>query len=138
MTLYRYIEKVIEKKLEYTDCDGCSRAVAYLLSIAGIEFSIWLGKVRDKDDPSNIIKLHYWIETEDGFIWDFKTYKWLKKESKDCIYMKRKNITGSFRYDSQTFGILVDLAGSMGKKQDELYENITGKELYRKQEVMSK
>jgi len=131
MTLYNYIESVVKNKLEYTDCDGCTRAVAYLLSIAGIEFKIWEGKCIAKDDCSKVIPLHYWIEDNDGFVWDFKSYKWIKRDSHECNYITKCDVTETFDYGSFNFKILIDLSSTVGKKQDMFFEKITKTKLHR-------
>ena len=132
ITLHDYIGRVVGKSLEYTDCDGCTRAVAYLLSLADIKFKIFVGKIRAKDNLSYTIPIHYWIEDDNNDIWDYKSYKWLKKEPEDCIYMKKQDVTKTFKYDAKLFKILVEFGPIIGKKMDIFYEKTSGKKFHRK------
>ena len=135
MRLYDFISSIVKNHLEYSDCDGCIRVVAYLLKLAGIKFKIWTGIISRKDNGKEF-PIHYWVETKDGQIWDFKSYKWLQKESDDCNYKKKQDVTDTFIYDIETFRIMILLSNSIGKKQDKLYEKVTGSKLYRKIKIL--
>lgn len=131
--MYDYIQRVVQTHLEYTDCDGCTRAVGCLLDLAGIKFKIFTGQCIAKDDDKLVIPLHYWIVDEEGDVWDFKSYKWIKKESHECRYIPREDVTETFNHGIDTLKILVQLAPTIGKEQDAMFERITGRKLHRQQ-----
>jgi hypothetical protein len=129
--LYPYISQVVKEKLEYADCDGCTRCIAYLLKIANVKFRIWRGEISTKEFPDAKFPIHYWLEDEQGKIWDFKSFKWLGKESEDCIYYKERDITGEFLHDNSVFNVMIEMSNIVGKEQDTLWEKQTGLRFHR-------
>lgn len=85
--LEQTLSKFIDTFLYKLDCDGSTRLVAMLLQNKKIDFKIYTGAIQHKN---NHFPLHYWIETSNGVIFDFKSKKWIGVDSKETTYLNKE------------------------------------------------
>jgi len=84
------LENFVDTFLSHLDCDGGTRFVSAMMDKMEIEHTICTGAVTGKDGTS--FPLHYWIESKNNLIWDFKCEKWVGSKMEDCRYMKLEDL----------------------------------------------
>jgi hypothetical protein len=81
------IEEILDEEfnhLERLECDGATRVLHYRLKLAGIEHTIYVGKVVVNSVAA--IPLHYWIVLKNGNILDTKAGIWLRDSAPYGIF----------------------------------------------------
>lgn len=58
------------------ECDGLTRVISLILSMAGIEHEVFVGKV-EMDGSSRSVQPHLWIMLSDNTMIDFRIRMWL-------------------------------------------------------------